>query len=336
MKKMKTLRNLLLSASFLILAFNADAQWANNAPHIYNTNPGFVGIGINSPTSLLHAAKNMTGAQIIIENLGGAGGAGFTMIDANSTANWKFKATNTGGFKIRDHASAVDVIQIEKNSAPDAIYIGSNGLVGFGTNAPADLHGFGVRVDVDGDILMRDDNAFLQIENTLTNSNCGLVLSEEGAYTSWIWYNGSSDYLTINADPGGGFRQDIIVKSTGDVGIGTATTKTGYKLSVDGKIAAEELLIEDSGNWPDYVFEDGYDLMSLEQLEESIEANNHLPGIPTAVEVEENGISIGEMQRIFLEKLEELTLYTIEQGKQIKEQQKKIEALEQENNKLSK
>jgi hypothetical protein len=250
------------------------------------------------------------------------------MIDANSTANWKFKATNTGGFKIRDHASGLDVIQIEKGSTADAMYIGSNGLVGFGA-APADLHGFGVRVDVDGDILMRDGNAFLQIENTLTSSNCGIVLSEEGAYTSWIWYNGNSDYLTINADPGGGFRQDIIVHSTGEVGIGTATTKTGYRLSVDGKIAAEELLIEDSGSWPDYVFEDGYELMSLEQLEESIEQNNCLPGLPTAVEVEENGFSVGEMQKIFLEKLEELTLYTIEQ-------EKRINALEQENNKLRK
>ena len=329
MKKIKLFRNLLLSASFLFLALNADAQWANNAPHIYNTNSGYVGVGINTPSNLLHAAKNMTGAQMIIENLGGSGGAGFTMIDANSTANWKFKATNTGGFKIRDHASAVDVIQIEQNSAPDAIYIGSNGLIGFGTNAPADLHGFGARIDVDGDILMRDANAFLQLENTLANSNCGLVLSEEGAYTSWIWYSGSGDYLTINADPGGGFRQDIIVKSTGEVGIGTATTKTGYRLSVDGKIVAEELLIEDSGSWPDYVFEDGYELMSLEQLEESIEQNNHLPGLPNASEVEENGFSVGEMQKIFLEKLEELTLYTIAQEKRIK-------ALEQENEKLRK
>ena len=329
MKKIKTLRNLLVLASFLMLAFNAEAQWANNPPHIFNTNAGNVGIGINTPAYLLHVAKNMTEPTISIQNLGGIGGATYRMIDNVSGADWKFKATNLGGFKVRDQASSLDVFVIEQNSTANAIYVGSNGLIGFGTNAPSDLHGFGARIDVSGDMLMRDDNAFLQIENTLTGSNCGLVLSEEGAYTSWIWYNGSSDYLTINADPGGGFRQDIIIHSTGEVGIGTATTKTGYRLSVDGKVAAEELLIEDSGNWPDYVFEDGYELMSLEQLEESIQQNNHLPGMPTAVEVEENGFSVGEMQKILLEKLEELTLYTIEQ-------EKRINALEQENNKLRK
>lgn len=336
MKKIKTLRNLLLSASFLLLAFNADAQWNTSGTNIYNTNSGNVGIGNNTPTSLLHVGKNMEQPSITIQNLGGYGGATYSMIDNRSGANWKFKATQYGGFKVRDQANGLDVFQIEQNSVANAIYVGSNGIIGFGTNAPADLHGFGAKIDVSGDILMRDDNAFMQIENTLTGSNCGLVLSEEGAYTSWIWYNGSADYLTINADPGGGFREDIIIKSTGEVGIGTSTMKTGYKLSVDGKIACEELLVENSTAWPDYVFEEGYELMSLEQLEESIEINNHLPGMPTAVEVEENGISIGKMQRIFLEKLEELTLYTIEQGKQIKEQQKKIEALEQENNKLRK
>lgn len=339
MKKMKTLRKLLLT-TFMLVTFGLSAQnWTLTGADIVNNNPsGFVGIGtpIMPPSNLLHAAMFMTEPQIIIENLGSNGGAGFTMIDAVSSAHWKFKAINGGGFKIRDHASALDVIVIEKNSAADAIYIGSNGLIGFGTNAPTDLHGFGAKVDVHGDILMRDANAFLQIENTLTGSNCGLVLSEEGAFTSWIWYDGSSDYLVINADPGGGFRQDIIVHSSGDVGIGTANTKTGHKLSVAGKIACEEVLVENSTNWPDYVFDEGYELMSLEQLEESIETNNHLPGMPSATEVEENGLSLGEMQRVFLEKLEELTLYTIEQGKQINAQQKRIEALELENNKLRK
>jgi len=328
MKRFTTLRNLLL-AGFIFAAFSLSAQWGTNGTSIYNTNSGNVGVGINSPSYLFHVAKNMTEPMITIHNTGGVGGATYRMIDNASGADWKFKAVQNGGFKVRDQANGLDVFQIEPNSTADAIYIGSNGLIGFGTNAPADLHGFGTRIDVDGDILMRDGNAFLQIENTLAGSNCGIVLSEEGAYTSWMWYNGAGDYLTINADPGGGFRKDIIVTSTGEVGIGTSIMKTGYKLSVDGKVVAEELLIEDSGNWPDYVFEDGYELMSLEQLEESINLNNHLPGLPNASEVEENGFSVGEMQKIFLEKLEELTLYTIAQEKRIK-------ALEEENEKLRK
>lgn len=337
MKKMKTFRNLALVA-FMLVTFGLSAQnWTLSNTNIYNNNTGFVGIGnVAVPSNLLHVSRNMIGPQVIIQNLGGTGGAGFTMIDNLSGANWKFKAISSGGFKIRDHASALDVIVIEKNSAANAIYIESNGIVGFGTNTPGDLHNFGTKVDVRGDILMRDANAFLMIENTLAGSNCGVAFSEEGTFTSWIYYDGFSDHLIINADPGGGWRQDIVVHSSGDVGIGTATTKTGYKLSVAGNIACEEVLVENSTNWPDYVFDEGYELMSLEQLEESIETNNHLPGMPSATEVEEKGFSLGEMQKVFLEKLEELTLYTIEQGKQINAQQKKIEALEQENNKLRK
>jgi hypothetical protein len=67
--------------------------------------------------------------------------------------------------------------------------------------------------------------------------------------------------------------------------------------------------------------------MSLNQLEESIEKNNHLPGVPSATEVVENGFSLGEMQKIVLEKVEELTLYTIKQGKQIEELKRENEEL---------
>ena len=106
---------------------------------------------------------------------------------------------------------------------------------------------------------------------------------------------------------------------------GSTGLNTVMEITHDRKVKINGSIL----NVPDYVFEDGYELMSLEQLEESIEENNHLPGMPSAVEVEENGISVGEMQRIFLEKIEELTLYVIEQ-------EKRINALEQENNKLRK
>lgn len=112
------------------------AQWNVNGTHIYNTNSGYVGIGTSSPTALLHAAKNMTEPNITVQNLGGTGGATFTMMDNASGANWKFKATLSGGFKIRDHANALDVIVIEPNSFANAIYIKSTGNIGIGTSAP--------------------------------------------------------------------------------------------------------------------------------------------------------------------------------------------------------
>lgn len=91
----------------------------------------------------------------------------------------------------------------------------------------------------------------------------------------------------------------------------------GYKLSVDGKIICEEVRVQSSLSWPDYVFENDYKLMSIQELEESIKTNKHLPGIPSAKEIKENGQAIADIQKSLLEKIEELTLYIIDQEKRI-------------------
>lgn len=85
--------------------------------------------------------------------------------------------------------------------------------------------------------------------------------------------------------------------------------------------------MQPQANWPDYVFGKDHTLLSLEELEASINANKHLPGIPSASEVKEGGIMLGEMQTKQMEKIEELTLYVIELGKQNKELKNEIEVL---------
>ena len=120
---------------WLFAAMNdASGQWNTSGTNIYNSNTGNVGIGNTAPATLLHVAKNMTEPQITVQNLGGFGGATYTMMDQASGANWKFKATLTGGFKIRDHANLMDVFVIEPNSAANTIYINADGKVGIGTN----------------------------------------------------------------------------------------------------------------------------------------------------------------------------------------------------------
>ena len=104
----------------------------------------------------------------------------------------------------------------------------------------------------------------------------------------------------------------------GNVGIGT--TNLTYKLSVKGTIGCGEIKIEDVTTWADFVFEPDYNLMPLKDLETFIKANKHLPEIPTTAEVQENGISIGEMNAKLLQKVEELTLYVIELKKENEEQ----------------
>ena len=113
-----------ISLLIIILAFSgmngAIGQWSTSGNNIYNTNTGNVGIGNSAPSTLLHVAKNMTEPTITVQNLGGIGGATYTMMDNVSGANWKFKATNSGGFKIRDHANSLDVFVIEPNSIANA------------------------------------------------------------------------------------------------------------------------------------------------------------------------------------------------------------------------
>jgi len=101
------------------------------------TNPdGRVGIGHSNPLSLFHVAKFATEPTITIQNLGSNGGATYRMTDNTSGGDWKFKSTGAGGFKIRDHANALDVIYIEPNSFHNAIRIASGGNIGIGTMNP--------------------------------------------------------------------------------------------------------------------------------------------------------------------------------------------------------
>lgn len=117
--------------------------------------------------------------------------------------------------------------------------------------------------------------------------------------------------------------------SSGNMGIGTTDTK-GYKLAVNGKIRAQEIKVE-AANWPDYVFAKDYKLPSLKETEEHIKQKGHLPGIPSAKEVQSNGVDLGEINAKLLKKIEELTLHLIEKDKEIttlKKLSERVEMLE--------
>ena len=108
--------------------------------------------------------------------------------------------------------------------------------------------------------------------------------------------------------------------------MGIGTTNTGsYKLAVKGKIRAEEIKVET--DWADHVFEEGYDLPTLEEVERHIQEKGHLINIPSAKEVQENGIQLGEMNKLLLEKIEELTLYILKQEKRMLKMEGEIQRL---------
>ncbi|MCV9387478.1 hypothetical protein [Reichenbachiella ulvae] len=123
------------------------------------------------------------------------------------------------------------------------------------------------------------------------------------------------------------YDTELVYARTG-LTVGTINLPSGYKFAVDGKALMEEVKVEVSGNWPDYVFADDYQLATLEETAEYIQQNRHLPEVPSATEMEANGVELGEMNMLLLKKIEELTLHVIEQQELIKEQNERIEKLE--------
>jgi len=151
------------------------------------------------------------------------------------------------------------------------------------------------------------------------------------SYTGWHIdnYDGNLRMFRENGNSGDIF----IFNKQGKVGIGTHHPGS-FKLAVEGKIGAREIQVTNVNPWPDYVFAKDYDLPSLSEVEAYIQQNQHLPNVPSAKVVAKEGIELGKMNATLLRKVEELTLYMIQQNKinaqqaQIIEQlQKQVEAL---------
>ncbi len=124
----------------------------------------------------------------------------------------------------------------------------------------------------------------------------------------------SSDSDTSSAP----IRYHMAITNSGNVGIGTLTPNA-YKLAVEGTLGARRIKVTSQPNWADFVFHPDYKLPALTDVEQFIQKNGHLPEIPTAAEVNENGVDVGEMNKLLLQKVEEMTLYLIQQQKEINE-----------------
>ncbi len=161
-----------------------------------------------------------------------------------------------------------------------------------------------------------------------TNQDTKLEITQLGQRSYALGMDSANDDFKIT-DKTGSTDRLIIKAGTGNIGIGTTDT-FGYKLAVNGTIGAKEVIVETTSLWPDYVFGEEYKLPSLNEVEAFAKTNKHLPNVPNQQEVKENGVNVGEMNVILLKKIEELTLYIIEQQKQINSLTEKVNALENE------
>jgi len=288
----------------------------NNDDNADNYAGGFVtdGAGSNNNFGLFSSASNSTG-----NNFAGYF-KGRVEVEANTTGNDFYfpvlKSRTT-------HNLTYDTYAIEGNSVPSpgwgyGLYAqgGYRGVFGFGDGTS---YGGGV-IGVYGYCTGTAGSRY-GVYGYGYNSGgeaIGVYGYASGTTASWAGYFAGSTYVSS------------------DLRVATTSAATGYAVSVNGKIACEEVLVQDAASWPDYVFADNYKLMSLDDLEKNIKKNNHLPGLPSAATVEEQGFELADMQKRVLEKVEELTLYTIEQNKQIKALQQEMEILKKENKDLKK
>ena len=154
-------------------------------------------------------------------------------------------------------------------------------------------------------------------DNTDGSNNVYLGYKANGA-------NHLSNSVAIGANVVATQSNTIVLGTNQNVGIGT--TNPAYKLSVNGTIQAKELRVETG--WSDYVFEKNYKLRSLENVAAYIEKNKHLPGINSAKDIQQNGLAVADMQTKMMAKIEELTLYIIQQNLQIQQLKERVELIE--------
>ena len=228
-------------------------------------------------------------------------------------------------------------------SQSNSIVLGANANVGIGTSAPAN------KLEITAATANRSglrftnltrSSSFIDLSITLANpivkvltvdENGDVVLAGLGVNLSPLLGGGRvgvSDTWTVNP-------QTSTVQSVNNnpvsIGGGINRLPAGYKLFVAGGILTEKVkvAIKDSDEWADYVFADNYKLRSLNEVGRFIQKNKHLPGVPSASEVAENGIDLGKMDAKLLEKIEELTLYMIELKKENQQMKEAIRSLSQ-------
>jgi len=276
---------------------------------------GNIGIGTTSPNYLLSVggnASSVAGGQLSVQSI----------------------PTVTSGI----YAGHVSQLIANPAAASSAFYYGILGEAGDNTGATSNFTN--TIVGVAGSTVHRGTGSIASLITFLATSpvitNGGIVTNAYGLYINKITNTGVTNsygvFQSSASDPN---------YFAGNVGIGTVdnaswklATST-YKLAVNGSAIATSMVVKLQANWPDYVFRSDYRLPSLAEVKAYVDQNHHLPDMPSEQEVADNGLNLGEINKQLTKKVEELTLYLIEQNKQLAEQKKVNQSLQEQIDKLS-
>jgi hypothetical protein len=335
----------------------ATSYWSLNGSDIFNNNAGNIGIGISTPGASLHIKKDLEALRLqgttpYISFFDNAGPAlkGFLQ-SYNNDLFLGTPSTNTTGI-MQFYLKNVPIMTMLPSgtvgigtSAPTSPLSFPNALgpkISLWNAGPNNDFGIGLNTGVMQFYTAGTDkisfgwgntNAFNETLSIFTGSGLLSYPNVLGNKISFWRAGPNNDYgigintgvmqfFTAGTDKiafGYGNTNAFVEKITfltgsGQVGLGT-TNIGSYQLAVNGSIHSKEVVVESA--WADHVFADQYILKPLEEVEAFIKQHNHLPNIPSAKEIEEKGLPLGDVQKRMMEKIEELTLYVIELKKEI-------------------
>jgi hypothetical protein len=348
---MKTYFILILSV--ISFVSKSQVQWNQSGD---NYSMGRLGIGTSTPasdfdidifrtnpnTGIKMFNSNWAGRSIVLFGQGLGGKYGYIAHHGQSyvTSSQAYRPSST--VLVGSDVNGLGVISYNDirfysggdDDAKQRMIINASGFVGIGNPSPSfslDVQGFGARV--------KNISAAFGSYSTLRmqgpDYTNGLEIDFFGnnnisSDINWSYGGGAGSAAIVNVNPkplvlGTNNQCRVLIDANGNVGIGS--TSPDQKLTVNGTIHSKEVKVDLSVPGPDYVFEKDYDLLSLTELETYINQNKHLPEVPSAKEMEKDGLNLKEMNLILLKKVEELTLFAIEANKKAQVMQNEINEL---------
>ena len=334
------MKKVLSLTSIVILSFNSLAQPFLSGPHEFylstSYNSNLAGIRNNSGHPVLNSKeggtlylnRDVSGTTKIQSKISGTSftiasfmptgmvGIGTDLPDSKLAVNVTSNLNSTKILSFQEHGNSQIWLesQFEYTDGANAIRLGSlldpsimtwrrNGNVGIGTSSP------------DSKLHIEADSWQLRLKSLNNESDWRIGSSGSG------WIVGAGKFLITNTGSSG--DASIVIDNQRRVGIGTTNPQS--RLAVNGQIRATEVKVLADISVPDYVFEPDYELRTLKETKKYIAENKHLPEIPSATEIGENGIDLGDMNMRLLKKIEELTLYQIELLERIEELEKRVD-----------